>query len=143
MTRQPTSASQTIETIDKKRLLANKGKLISRLMVTNQAIMVLSRARINKPTRTDRETTLETSKEAITSRGKESTTSRVKTSKAIEMPRAIARSKAIARMVIVQTTTARMTIARMERTMETHATTHSARTVPRMYVQEAMVVAEA
>ena len=134
MTRLPTSASQTTETIDKKRLLAHKGKLMSRLMVTDQAIMVLSRARINKPTRTDRETTLETSKEATTSRGKEATTNRVKTSKAIEMPRVIARNKATARMVIALTT-----IARMARTMAIH----SARTTLRMFVLEAMVVAEA
>ena len=138
MTRLPTSASQTTETIDKKRLLAHKGKLMSRLMVTNQAIMVLSRARINKP-RTDRETTLETSKEATTSRGKEATTNRVKTSKAIEMPRVIARNKATARMVIALTTIVQTTTARMARTMAIH----SARTTLRMFVLEAMVVAEA
>ena len=139
MTRLPTSASQTTETIDKKRLLAHKGKLLSRLMVTNQAIMVLSRVRINKPTRTDRETTLETSKEATTSRGKEATTNRVKTSKAIEMPRVIARNKATARMVIALTTIVQTTTARMARTMAIH----SARTTLRMFVLEAMVVAEA
>ena len=131
VTRLPTSASQTTETIDKKRLLAHKGKLMSRLMVTDRAIMVLSRARINKPTRTDRETTLETSKEA--------TTSRVKTSKAIEMPRVIARNKATARMVIALTTIVQTTTARMARTMAIH----SARTTLRMFVLEAMVVAEA